>query len=75
MAKVLLMMPRLETPDPLLTKEEIRQYRDSDLLQLIAFTDAVMYKRPLTDIERHNFWLAIDERKHRERQHGENTIV
>lgn len=71
MAKVLFIMPRPESvdlllaTDPLLTKQEIRQYHDNDLLQLIALTDAVMYKRPLTDNEKHNFWLAIDEQRER----------
>lgn len=66
MARVLFMIPRPESvADPLLTKEDVRQYHDNDLLQLIALTDAVMYKRPLTDNEKHNFWLAIDERRER----------
>jgi hypothetical protein len=65
MARVLFMMPQTEIVDPLLTKEEIRGYHDSDLLQLIALTDAVMYTRPLTDTEKHNFWLVIDERRDR----------
>jgi hypothetical protein len=62
---LMLLMPQAESVDPLLTREDIRGYHDNDLLQLIAFTDAVMYKRLLTEKEKHNFWLAIDERRAR----------
>ena len=64
MARVLFMMP--ESVDLLLTKEEVREYDDNDLLHLIAVTDAIMFKRSLTDTEKHNFWLVIDERRERQ---------
>jgi hypothetical protein len=38
---------------------------DADLVQLIARTDAIMFKRSLTDHEKYNFWLAVDERRAR----------
>jgi hypothetical protein len=66
MSKVLFMMER--PLDPILTKEELRHYHDGDLLQLMALTDAIMYKRPLTDNEKHNFWLVVEERNERGRQ-------
>lgn len=67
MAKVLFMMPRPQEEEisPRLTKQDVRQYHDNDLLQVIVFTDWIMYKRPLTDNEKHNFWLVIDERRER----------
>jgi hypothetical protein len=68
MAKVLFVMLQSEPEtDLLLTKKEIRQYHDNDLLQLIRLTDSVMSLRPLTDNEITNFWLAIDERREREK--------
>jgi hypothetical protein len=51
--------------DPLITSEEIRAFHMNDLLLLIALTDAMMFQRPLTENEVHNFWLAVDERQQR----------
>jgi hypothetical protein len=48
-----------------LTKEEVRHFRDYDLVQAIICTDAIMYQRPLTDTEVSNFWLLIDEKRQR----------
>jgi hypothetical protein len=67
MAKVLFMMPTSQpaTEDQPLKKEDLRHYPDADLLFVIALTDALMFQRPLTEIEKHNFWLVMDERRER----------
>jgi hypothetical protein len=64
MAKVLFMMDR-RSEDLLMSKQQVQQMSDNDLVQLIAFTDAIMFKRCLTDNEKHNFWLVIDEKRAR----------
>lgn len=64
MAKVLFQFP---PSGPRLTREEVRQLSDADLLQVIAFTDGLMHHRSLTDNEIENFWLVFDERRGRER--------
>jgi hypothetical protein len=51
-----------------LTQEEVRHFRDYDLVQAIICTDHIVYQRPLTDTEIHNFWLVIDERRQRAQQ-------
>jgi hypothetical protein len=64
MAKILFMMDRPQAY-LVMSKQQVSQMSDADLVQLIARTDAIMFKRSLTDHEKHNFWLAVDERRAR----------
>jgi hypothetical protein len=65
MPKVLFMMERREDKDLLISRQRVSQMSDADLVQVIAWTDAIMFKRPLSDTEKYNFWLVIDERRAR----------
>jgi hypothetical protein len=64
--RVILQMPSFPEEHQPLKRADLRQYDDTDLLLEIAWTDAVMFRRELTDVEKHNFWLVIDERRSRQ---------